>query len=155
MLVRPIGKNAILLVDYTEILRARGYERTAALREAGPTRLRPIIMTTMSVMVALMPIASGLEEGSELLQAAAVVLIGGLLTSTLLTLVFVPAMYTIFDDMQASVVRLFRRLTRSGPAAAPASVATPDLDPPTRPMGSPPHRDGRPEREPAGAARRA
>ena len=79
-------------------------------------------MTTMSVMVALMPIASGLEEGSELLQAAAVVLIGGLLTSTLLTLVFVPAMYTIFDDMQAGVVRMYRWLTRSAPAPEPAGA---------------------------------
>ena len=121
VLVGLVGKNAILLVDYTEILRARGYERMAALREAGPTRLRPIIMTTMSVMVALMPIASGLEEGSELLQSAAVVLIGGLLTSTLLTLVFVPAMYTIFDDMQAGVVRMYRWLTRSAPAPVPAT----------------------------------
>jgi len=124
VLVGLVGKNAILLVDYTEILRARGYERTAALREAGPTRLRPIIMTTMSVMVALLPIASGLEEGSELLQAAAVVLIGGLLTSTLLTLVFVPAMYTIFDDMQAGVVRLFRRLGGSASAAPALTTAT-------------------------------
>jgi hypothetical protein len=66
-------------------------------------------MTTFSVMVALLPIASGLEEGSELLQAAAVVLIGGLLTSTLLTLVFVPAMFTIFDDLQHLVLRLVRR----------------------------------------------
>jgi hypothetical protein len=79
-------------------------------------------MTTMSVMVALMPIASGLEEGSELLQAAAVVLIGGLLTSTLLTLVFVPAMYTIFDDMQAGVVRLWRRVSGSRPT--PTSATT-------------------------------
>jgi HAE1 family hydrophobic/amphiphilic exporter-1 len=117
VLVGLVGKNAILLVDYTEILRARGHDRTAALREAGPTRLRPIIMTTMSVMVALLPIASGLEEGSELLQAAAVVLIGGLLTSTLLTLVFVPAMYTIFDDMQVTVVRVFRWFVRAKPAA--------------------------------------
>ena len=101
VLVGLVGKNAILLVDYTEILRARGLRAHGGAAEAGPTRLRPIIMTTMSVMVALLPIASGLEEGSELLQAAAVVLIGGLLTSTLLTLVFVPAMYTIFDDMQA------------------------------------------------------
>jgi HAE1 family hydrophobic/amphiphilic exporter-1 len=112
VLVGLVGKNAILLVDYTEILRARGRDRTEALKEAGPTRLRPIIMTTMSVMVALLPIASGLEEGSELLQAAAVVLIGGLLTSTLLTLVFVPAMYTIFDDMQVSVIRLGRWVGR-------------------------------------------
>jgi HAE1 family hydrophobic/amphiphilic exporter-1 len=124
VLVGLVGKNAILLVDYTEILRARGRDRMAALQEAGPTRLRPIIMTTMSVMVALTPIASGLEEGSELLQAAAVVLIGGLLTSTLLTLVFVPAMYTIFDDMQSVVLRLFRRFKGSAPAeAAPAADA--------------------------------
>ena len=124
VLVGLVGKNAILLVDYTEILRSRGYDRRAALLEAGPTRLRPIVMTTMSVMVALLPIASGLEEGSELLQAAAVVLIGGLLTSTLLTLVFVPAMYTIFDDMQRGISRLFRR---GKPANVPAHLR-PDKD---------------------------
>jgi len=125
VLVGLVGKNAILLVDYTEILRARGYDRRSALLEAGPTRLRPIVMTTMSVMVALLPIASGLEEGSELLQAAAVVLIGGLLTSTLLTLVFVPAMYTIFDDAQGGVIRLFRWLRRPKKAkpTAPAHPA--------------------------------
>jgi len=109
VLVGLVGKNAILLVDYTEILEQRGYSRNDALLEAGPTRLRPIVMTTMSVMAALLPIASGLEEGSELLKSAAVVLIGGLLTSTLLTLVFVPAMFTIFDDIQVRVRRLFRR----------------------------------------------
>jgi HAE1 family hydrophobic/amphiphilic exporter-1 len=78
VLVGLVGKNAILLVDYTEILRGRGYDRESALLEAGPTRLRPIIMTTLSIMAALLPIASGLEEGSELLKSAAVVLIGGL-----------------------------------------------------------------------------
>lgn len=66
-------------------------------------------MTTLSVMAALLPIASGLEEGSELLQSVALVLIGGLLTSTLLTLVFVPAMYTVFDDLQQVVARLVRQ----------------------------------------------
>ncbi len=126
VLVGLVGKNAILLVDYTEILRSRGYDRRSALLEAGPTRLRPIIMTTMSVMVALLPIASGIEEGSELLQAAAVVLIGGLLTSTLLTLVFVPAMYTIFDDMQNLIGRLFRRGKKSA-VPVPAHLA-PDKD---------------------------
>ncbi len=108
VLVGLVGKNAILLVDYTEILRGRGYGRSAALLAAGPIRLRPIVMTTVSVIAALLPIAAGFE-GSELLQAAAVVLIGGLLTSTLLTLVFVPAMYTVFDDFQQWVVNLFRR----------------------------------------------
>jgi len=109
VLLGLVGKNAILLVDRTHNLRQSGYERSAALLAAGPSRLRPIVMTTLSVMAALLPIASGLEEGSELLQSVALVLIGGLLTSTLLTLVFVPAMYTVFDDLQEIIVRLLRQ----------------------------------------------
>jgi hydrophobic/amphiphilic exporter-1 (mainly G- bacteria), HAE1 family len=112
LLLGLVGKNAILLVDYTDTLRKRGLERTAALVEAGPTRLRPIIMTTCSVMVALAPVALGLEAGSELLKAAGIVLIGGLLTSTLLTLLFVPAMYTIFDDVQEFILRIFRHFVQ-------------------------------------------
>ncbi len=112
LLIGLVGKNAILLVDYTDTLRKRGLPRTEALLEAGPTRLRPIVMTTMSIIVALLPIASGFEEGSELLKAAAVVLIGGLITSTLLTLVFVPSMYTIFDDVQSALLRFVRRFTK-------------------------------------------
>ncbi|HYY89493.1 MAG TPA: efflux RND transporter permease subunit [Chloroflexota bacterium] len=112
LLMGLVGKNAILLVDYTDTLRRRGKSRTEALVEAGPTRLRPIVMTTMSVVVALAPLALGIEEGSELLKSAAVVLIGGLLTSTLLTLVFIPAMYTIFDDLEERAKRLIGRLAR-------------------------------------------
>jgi HAE1 family hydrophobic/amphiphilic exporter-1 len=108
VLLGLVGKNAILLVDRTARLRESGVSRFEALLEAGPSRLRPIVMTTLSVMAALLPIASGLEEGSELLQSVALVLIGGLLTSTLLTLVFVPAMYTVFDDIQTVVQRLVR-----------------------------------------------
>jgi HAE1 family hydrophobic/amphiphilic exporter-1 len=111
MLVGLVGKNAILLVDYTDILRKRGVSRTEALLEAGPTRLRPIVMTTMSIFASLAPVALGAEAGSELLKAAALVLIGGLLTSTLLTLVFVPAMYTIFDDIEEFVRRLICRVS--------------------------------------------
>ncbi len=110
VLVGLVGKNAILLVDYTDTLRKRGRSRTDALLEAGPIRLRPILMTSFSIIIALSPIALGLEEGSELLKAAAIVLIGGLTTSTLLTLVFVPALYTIFDDIQNLFVRLVRRV---------------------------------------------
>lgn len=110
LLVGLVGKNAILLVDYTDTLRKRGESRTDALLEAGPTRLRPILMTSLSIIVALLPVAAGFEEGSELLKAAAVVLIGGLATSTLLTLVVVPAMYTIFDDINEFFVRIFRRV---------------------------------------------
>jgi HAE1 family hydrophobic/amphiphilic exporter-1 len=108
VLLGLVGKNAILLVDRTDRLRRSGMDRRAALLAAGPSRLRPIVMTTFSVMAALLPIASGLEEGSELLQSVALVLIGGLVTSTLLTLVFVPAMYTIFDDIQEFAMSLIR-----------------------------------------------
>jgi hydrophobic/amphiphilic exporter-1 (mainly G- bacteria), HAE1 family len=115
MLVGLVGKNAILLVDYTDTLRRRGMNRTDALVEAGPTRLRPIVMTTMSLFASLTPVALGTEVGSELLRAAALVLIGGLLTSTLLTLVFVPAMYTVFDDIQGLVGRIVARIARPRP----------------------------------------
>jgi hypothetical protein len=93
-------------------MRKRGESRTQALLEAGPTRLRPIVMTTMSIFASLAPVALGAEAGSELLRAAALVLIGGLLTSTLLTLVFVPAMYTIFDDVQEFILRAVRRVAK-------------------------------------------
>lgn len=132
VLVGLVGKNAILLVDYTHILMQRGMSRTDALLEAGPVRLRPIVMTTISIIVALLPIAVGIEEGSELLKSAAVVLNGGLITSTLLTLVFVPAMFTIFDDMQNGIARLFHRRPRTHasveptqPRPAPAGLREP------------------------------
>jgi HAE1 family hydrophobic/amphiphilic exporter-1 len=120
VLLGLVGKNAILLVDRTDRLRRSGMDRRSALLAAGPSRLRPIVMTTLSVMAALLPIATGLEEGSELLQSVALVLIGGLLTSTLLTLVFVPAMYTIFDDLQELVLSLVRRRPRRTPRPAVA-----------------------------------
>ncbi len=111
LLLGLVGKNAVLLVDYTDTLRKRGESRTDALLEAAPTRLRPIVMTTISVLAALAPVAIGVEAGSELLKAAAVVLMGGMLTSTLLTLVFVPAMYTIFDDIEDAIIRLAHRFS--------------------------------------------
>jgi HAE1 family hydrophobic/amphiphilic exporter-1 len=106
MLTGLVGKNAILLVDYTNTLRKRGMARNEALLEAGPVRLRPILMTTASMVAAMLPSALRLGEGSELRAPMAVVVIGGLLTSTLLTLVFIPAVYTIVDDVQ----NLFGRL---------------------------------------------
>ncbi|MBV8715012.1 MAG: efflux RND transporter permease subunit [Chloroflexi bacterium] len=123
VLLGLVGKNAILLVDRTHNLRLAGYDRYAALLAAGPSRLRPIVMTTLSVMAALLPIATGLEEGSELLQSVALVLIGGLLTSTLLTLVFVPAMYTVFDDLEQLVLSFVRRPRLVAPRALRQRVA--------------------------------
>lgn len=100
MLMGLVGKNGILLVDYTNTLRARGKDRTSAIVEAGPTRLRPILMTTMTMVLALLPVAFQVGEGSEVRSPMAVAVCGGLLSSLALTLVLVPVVYTLFDDLQ-------------------------------------------------------
>jgi HAE1 family hydrophobic/amphiphilic exporter-1 len=112
VLVGLVGKNAILLVDYTDARRKEGMDRTEALLSSGPARLRAIVMTTASMFFGLAPVAIGFEAGSELLRASALVVMGGLLTSTLLTLLFVPAMYTIFDDIQEAVARAAGSIAR-------------------------------------------
>ncbi len=98
MLMGLVTKNAILLVDYTNVLRERGLSRTEALLEAGPTRLRPILMTTLAMIFGMFPVAFGLGEGSEFRSPMGQAVIGGLITSTLLTLLIVPVVYTILDD---------------------------------------------------------
>jgi HAE1 family hydrophobic/amphiphilic exporter-1 len=99
MLMGLVAKNGILLVDYTNTLRRRGLNRLEAILEAGPTRLRPIVMTSCTVIAAMFPLALKLEEGAETRAPMAIVLIGGVLTSTLLTLLLVPVMYTYLDDL--------------------------------------------------------
>ncbi len=100
MLVGLMGRNAILLLDYTNTLRARGMERNAALLEAGATRLRPILMTTTATIVGMLPVALRIGRASEIRAPMAIVVIGGLLVSTALTLVVIPVLYTLLDDMQ-------------------------------------------------------
>jgi HAE1 family hydrophobic/amphiphilic exporter-1 len=134
MLTGLVGKNAVLLVDYTNTLRKSGLPRNAALLEAGHTRLRPILMTTTSMVVAMLPSAARLSEGSELRAPLAIVVIGGLLTSTLLTLVFIPSVYTIVDDAQTLFGRLLGRRRVEEPSGAgqlEAAFETP-LDPATQ-----------------------
>lgn len=109
MLAGIIVNNAIVLVDYTNTLRSRGYDRDEALRRSGPTRLRPILMTTLTTILGLVPMALGLGEGGEVESPLALVLIGGLVTSTLLTLVVVPVIYTWFDDAGHWFARVFGR----------------------------------------------
>ena len=109
MLMGLVAKNAILLVDYTNTLRGRGLERNAAILDAGPARLRPILMTTVAMVLAMIPVAMQIGRGAETRSPMAVVVIGGLLSSTLLTLVLVPAVYTILDDIQSFVGRIFGR----------------------------------------------
>ncbi len=102
MLMGLVTKNAILLVDYTNQLRSEGLSVTDALVEAGTTRLRPILMTTMAMIFGMLPIALGFGAGAELRSSMGVVLIGGLITSTALTLIIVPLVYLLIDKMKSS-----------------------------------------------------
>lgn len=92
------NKNAILLVDYINQLRNAGLERTEAILKTGLVRLRPIMMTTASTILGMLPIALGFGAGSELRSPMAVAIAGGLVTSTILSLIVVPVVYTILDD---------------------------------------------------------
>lgn len=100
MLVGIVVKNGILLVDYTNQLRERGLSRTDAILRAGPTRLRPILMTTSAAILGMLPLALALGEGSETQAPLATAVIGGLATSTALTLFVVPVVYEIMDDFK-------------------------------------------------------
>jgi len=97
MMAGIVVSNGILLVDYTNRLRGRGMELEQAVILGGRTRLRPILMTTLCTILALIPMAIGVGEGSESNQPMAIAVIGGLSVSTLLTLVFIPTLYTIFE----------------------------------------------------------
>ena len=121
MLVGLVIKNAILLVDYTNHLRARGLGAREALLEAGPARLRPIIMTTLTLILGMLPLALSLGPGTEMRSGMAVVLIGGLTTSTLLTLVLVPVVYTIAEELRVKVPALFGRRAKAGETAPQAA----------------------------------
>jgi HAE1 family hydrophobic/amphiphilic exporter-1 len=99
MLAGIVVSNAILLVDYTNLLRTRdGKPLREAVELAGRTRLRPIVMTTLTTTLGLVPMAFAIGEGGELQAPLARVVIGGLLASTLVTLVLVPSVYTLFEE---------------------------------------------------------
>ena len=99
MLMGLVTKNGILLVDFTNVLRERGLSRFDALLKAGPTRLRPILMTTFAMIFGMVPVALALGEGAEFRAPMGQAVIGGLITSTLLTLFIVPVVYSILDDL--------------------------------------------------------
>jgi HAE1 family hydrophobic/amphiphilic exporter-1 len=99
MLVGLVAKNAILLVDYTNTLRARGYKIDDAIKSAGPTRLRPILMTTLTMIFGMLPTALATGGGGGMRAPMAIAVIGGLIWSTLLTLIVIPVVYTLFDAL--------------------------------------------------------
>jgi HAE1 family hydrophobic/amphiphilic exporter-1 len=106
LLVGLAIKNGILLVDRTNQNRARGMERRAALLEAGPARLRAILMTSLTIAASLTPTAFQLGEGADLRAPLAATVLGGVISSTALTLVVVPVVYTLLDGLTAQTTRL-------------------------------------------------
>jgi HAE1 family hydrophobic/amphiphilic exporter-1 len=123
MLAGIVVNNAIVLVDYVNQLKQRGHETAAALELAGTVRLRPILMTTLTTVLGLIPMAMGLGDGAEIRQPMAVTVIAGLSVSTVLTLIVIPTLYQFVD-----------RLTGAGAVLTPAeqldaelAVVDPDL----------------------------
>ncbi|HEX6880426.1 MAG TPA: efflux RND transporter permease subunit, partial [Terriglobales bacterium] len=110
MLMGLVTKNAILLVDFTNQARRSGADRRTALLRAGTTRLRPILMTTLAMIFGMVPLAFAIGAGAEMRAPMARAVIGGLITSTLLSLIVVPVVYTYLDDLSLSNLRnVFRR----------------------------------------------
>lgn len=149
LLIGLVSKNGILLIDRTEQQRRAGLSATEALAEAGRVRLRPILMTTMTLVIAMLPIAVSQSSGSEQRAPLALVLIGGMTSSTILTLLIVPTLYTLMDGMRERLPRGLRGLLHGrvpgpvgrwlrGRQTGPAHLATaPPAEPGTLPSGIP------------------
>ncbi len=129
LLMGLVKKNAILLVDYTNTLRQRGAARREAILEAGPVRLRPILMTTFAMIFGMLPVAIGVGEGAETRSPMGIAVIGGLLTSLFLTLIMVPVAY---DVSEAFIARLRKR--KEAILVVPEEKGQ-DLDPAFHPGG--------------------
>ena len=132
MLMGLVTKNAILLIDFVNKARGRGRTRHEALVDAGEIRLRPIVMTTLAMIFGMLPTAFALGDGGEFRAPMARAVIGGLITSTLLTLVVVPVVYTYLDDFGAKVGAWIR-----GWNAAPAEEQEEQESPHAVPGGVP------------------
>jgi hydrophobe/amphiphile efflux-1 (HAE1) family protein len=122
MLMGIVAKNSILLVDFAIEEMRIGKTRLQAIVEAGHKRARPIVMTTVAMVAGMLPVASGLGEASDFRQPMAIAVIGGLITSTCLTLVIVPAVFTLFDDIERwaapKAVKLLAGTAAADPGAA-------------------------------------
>jgi multidrug efflux pump subunit AcrB len=123
MLMGIVTKNAIMLVDFAVERIAVGVPRTEALVDAGRKRARPIVMTTIAMGAGMIPSALGVGDGGEFRSPMAVGVIGGLIASTILSLVFVPAMFTVMDDLGRLIWRGFARFV--GPRDEEPAVAQP------------------------------
>jgi HAE1 family hydrophobic/amphiphilic exporter-1 len=124
MLMGLVTKNAILLIDYINQLRRRGMSKQEAILAAGPVRLRPILMTALSTIAGMIPVAIGLGEGSESRAPMGTAIVGGLVTSTLLTLVVIPVVYSLMDDLAAWMGRLLFGARPAAETAGPEPLPT-------------------------------
>jgi len=120
MLMGIVTKNAIMLVDFAIERRAEGMGQAEAIIDAGRKRARPIVMTTIAMVAGMVPSALGVGDGGEFRAPMAIGVIGGLVVSTVLSLVFVPSFYTVMDDASRVAGRLFGRLLTPRDAEAPA-----------------------------------
>nr|WP_312536257.1 efflux RND transporter permease subunit [Moraxella sp. CTOTU47618] len=116
MLMGLVCKNAILLIDFIKESLSNGLSRTESIMLAGQTRLRPILMTTAAMVMGMIPLALGIGEGSEQQAPMAHAIIGGVITSTLLTLIVVPVIYTYLDDGKQRFFRLLAKKKAETPA---------------------------------------
>ena len=126
MLMGLVTKNAILLIDFTNQARREGASRHAALLQAGTTRLRPIVMTTLAMIFGMLPLAFAIGAGAEMRAPMARAVIGGLITSTLLSLLVVPVVYTFLDDFKPSAALGWLRLRKSARRTDDAAAAADD-----------------------------
>jgi len=132
MLFGIVKKNGILQIDYTNTLRGRGLARDPAILEANRVRLRPILMTTLMLVVGMVPIALGRGPGSGSRGSLARVIIGGQALSLLITLLITPVAYSLFDDLGLWLPARLGRLRRGRAAAAPRAPAIEDPEPDRR-----------------------
>ena len=123
MLMGIVTKNAIMLVDYAIERRADGMSRADAILDAGRKRARPIVMTTIAMVAGMIPSAMGIGDGGEFRSPMAIGVIGGLIVSTALSLIFVPSVYTVMDDLSRLTARLFGRLLTRKEAAGHGAPA--------------------------------
>jgi HAE1 family hydrophobic/amphiphilic exporter-1 len=114
MLMGLVTKNAILLIDFTRARRSQGLDRSSALILAGRIRLRPIMMTTFAMIFGMLPLALAIGAGAEMRAPMARAVVGGLMTSTVLTLIVVPVVYTLLDDFGAWVRRRWQGKEEGG-----------------------------------------
>jgi HAE1 family hydrophobic/amphiphilic exporter-1 len=122
MLIGIVVTNAIVLLDLVERLRRQGFSTKDALIEGGKTRVRPILMTAIATILALIPLAAGLNQGSIIAAELGTVVIGGLFSSTFLTLLVVPVVYSLVDGARASLGARMRRREPEPPVTEPAGA---------------------------------